>query len=131
MIKVAVVLLATSTLHTVGFHTPSRNIICDSFGGGGPGRGSMRCDINNTSNRPKPKPRSCEFDYGFSYGLSTRGRGELLCVSDAVVNTRPILRYGRAWSRFGMRCVSRRSGLTCRNGRGHGFFLSRGRQRVF
>lgn len=43
---------------------------------------------------------------------------------------RRTLAYGRTWSAAGYRCTSRRSGLTCTRG-GHGFFLSKERQRFF
>jgi hypothetical protein len=44
----------------------------------------------------------------------------------------PVLPYGATVrSRTGMTCTSRRVGLTCRNARGHGFFLSRRSQRIF
>jgi hypothetical protein len=44
----------------------------------------------------------------------------------------PVLAYGKS-RKFGtkMTCTSRRTGLTCRNTRDHGFFLSRERIRVF
>jgi Family of unknown function (DUF6636) len=42
----------------------------------------------------------------------------------------PRLGYGRSYSWHGIRCASRTTGLTCRNRSGHGFFLSRQRQRV-
>jgi hypothetical protein len=35
------------------------------------------------------------------------------------------LAYGRTWRHGPFTCVSRRTGLTCTNGRGHGLFLSR------
>ncbi|MGZ8739995.1 MAG: DUF6636 domain-containing protein [Gaiellaceae bacterium] len=43
----------------------------------------------------------------------------------------PVLRYGRSWTWHGIRCTSRRTGLTCKNPSGHGFVLSRQLQRVF
>jgi hypothetical protein len=43
---------------------------------------------------------------------------------------RPILSHGRTWRRSGYTCRSRASGLTCRRS-GHGFLLSRKRQRYF
>ena len=42
-----------------------------------------------------------------------------------------VLRYGRSIGWPGIRCASRRRGLTCRNLSSHGFFLSRERQRIF
>jgi hypothetical protein len=38
---------------------------------------------------------------------------------------RRVLRFGDRWRRSGFRCASRRSGLTCRNRAGHGWWLGR------
>jgi hypothetical protein len=40
------------------------------------------------------------------------------------------LGYGSVWRWHGIRCVSRRTGLTCTNQSSHGFFLSRRTQRI-
>jgi hypothetical protein len=42
-----------------------------------------------------------------------------------------VLGYGKTWSDGGLRCSSAFIGLTCRNKRGHGFFLSRAHWRAF
>ncbi len=108
------------------FSTPSRNIGCigDST--------RIRCDISQTRTKPPPKPRSCRFDWGNYFELSQRGRARRLCVSDSALGSRRILRYGQT-QRLGRRitCTSRTTGLTCRNGEGHGFTLSRERVRLF
>ena len=116
---------ASAALH--GFRTPSGNIACAQEGA------RVRCDILATTNRRPPRPASCEFDWGFAYAAQ-RGwhRGRRLCVSDTVNDpTLPVLAYGHSWSAAGVRCRSRVSGLTCTNPRGHGFFLSKARQRLF
>ena len=38
---------------------------------------------------------------------------------------RRVLRFGRTWRSGAFRCTSRRSGLTCRNAGGHGWWLGR------
>ena len=54
------------------------------------------------------------------------------CVSDSVHSpTARVLRYGTTWRRDGFVCVSRTSGLRCRNAAGPGFFLSRGHSFAF
>ena len=110
----------------IDFVTPSRNIGCvgDST--------FVRCDISQTRVKPPPKPRSCAFDWGNAFQLRQRGRARRMCVSDSALGSRRILRYGRT-QRFGrsITCWSRRTGLTCRNRDGHGFFLSRARIRLF
>lgn len=115
-----------------GFRTPSGNIHCLAFGpmdGDPPG---IRCDVRESTARTPPQPADCEEDWGDSFGLSPAGRGHRLCHGDTVVNERnPVLGYGRAWSRYGITCVSRTDGLTCRNRAGHGFSISRATQTVF
>jgi hypothetical protein len=103
------------------FRTPSGNIYCAHFG-------SLRCDIRSGL-VPKPsKPAGCDFDWGQTYGLNRSGPARIGCVSDSVFTpSARILRYGTRWSRGGITCVSRTSGLRCANASGHGFFMSRQR----
>jgi hypothetical protein len=117
---------AVAPLHTNKFKTPSGNIACamHAFSGS-----FLRCDILSGL---KPEPsRRCEGDWTGASMLEIRKAGPV-CAGDTVYDSRaPVLAYGRTWSRDGFRCVSRRTGLTCTNRRGHGFFLSRERWRVF
>lgn len=113
-----------------GFKTPSRNIFCAYMVFGS--ERSLRCDISKTDNRPPSKPASCEFDWGYSFGLTPSGKGRRLCVSDTPMDPKfPVLGYGRTWKRGPFTCRSRETGVRCTNTRGHGFELSRSRQRVF
>ena len=41
------------------------------------------------------------------------------------------LGYGEVIEQAGLKCRSERKGLTCKNGRGHGFFLSKAKQELF
>ena len=111
-----------------GFQTPSRNIVCAGYSGSQPAW--LRCDIMSGL-KPKPaKPKSCEFDYGGTLTLSARGRTKLGCVSDVALpnpSKAHVLAYGKIWRYGPFKCRSARTGLTCRNRRGHGFFLSRER----
>jgi hypothetical protein len=112
------------------FITPSRNIGCfgDSTG--------VRCDIRTTSAKPPKKPANCRLDWGSAYEVNRIGRGHGLCVGDTALpdpNKRePVLKYGHT-IRLGkkLRCTSKRTGLTCRNGAGHGFTLSKTVIRLF
>ena len=108
-----------------GFKTPSRNIYCAAGGG-------LRCDIRSGV-RPRPAhPSSCTVDYGQGVELSRRGRAKYVCAGDTVLGLNvPTLRYGQTWSRGGVTCTSRSTGLTCRNKSGRGFFMSRERTRLF
>ena len=124
----------------VSFHTPSRNIYCayaPSFEGYAP---SIRCDIRVRQWRPPRKPASCSVDYGQGLSLTAvpkpgqkgAGRASVVCAGDTVLGLRgPALAYGSRFARGGIACLSRVTGLTCRNAAGHGFFLSRQRYRLF
>ena len=59
------------------------------------------------------------------------GTASVVCAGDTVLGERgPPLAYGSRFSRGGITCVSRATGLTCRNAAGRGFFLSRERWTV-
>jgi hypothetical protein len=114
------------------FKTPSGHIRCVSYKSSTDKRErGIRCDLDDATNKQPPKPKSCEFDWGASFGLRAQGRGHRNCVSDAIQPTRHVLRYGQTWKRVGITCRSRSTGLTCKNAKGHGFFVSRDRQRTF
>jgi Family of unknown function (DUF6636) len=109
------------------FRTPSRHIYCIYT----PQPALLRCDVNFET-RFRHKPASCEFDWGRSVGLSKTGRARVLCVSDSTYSPHAqVIAYGTT-RRFGpFTCTSRRTGLTCRSGKRHGFMLSVAQQRVF
>jgi len=122
---------SAGTATYVSFRTPSGNIYCAySSGLGSPT--SLRCDIRSHLH-PAPKPRRCvEGVYGESVGMSRTSHAAVLCISDTVVSPGArVLAYGASWSRSGFRCVSRATGLTCTNTRGHGWLLSRESWRVY
>jgi hypothetical protein len=80
--------------------------------------------------RPAPK-RQCDGDWTGA-SMSVNGPAGPTCAGDTVYDRRaPILAYGRTWTLARLSCVSRATGLTCRNRDGHGFFLSRERWRIF
>ena len=114
----------------VSFRTPTGNIGCVFASGLGPT--NLRCDIRSRL-RPQPsRPHGCNLDWGDSYTLGVRGRAVLTCHGDtAIVPDSRVLKYGARWTRSGFACDSRFTGLTCRNGSGHGFFLSRARSYRF
>jgi uncharacterized protein DUF6636 len=120
---------AAPPLHSKTFRTPSRNISCAFFPASVTGTAMFRCDLLSGLS-PEPK-QHCEGDWT---GASMRlhGRAGPTCAGDTVYDQRaPILAYGRTWTRAGLSCISRMTGLTCRNRDGHGFFLARERWRVF
>jgi hypothetical protein len=126
------ILISTSSLaQTTGFQTPTGNIYCELVG---EAQDNLRCEIGSLLN---PIPRQpyrgfCEFDWGGGFLLSEAGKPHILCISDTIRDRdKYVLPYGRSWSNSGFTCVSRRTGLTCSNTTGNGFFLSRERWRVF
>ncbi len=128
LLALALVPASASAAEFRFFHTPSGNIHCLFLKA--QGHESLRCDVYNAINSPPAQPASCELDYGFSFGLRPSGKARRLCVSDAV-NAGRVVPYGSSIERYGMRCKSRTTGLTCRNRSGHGFKLAIERQRLF
>ena len=122
--SVAVVPAAGAGAATTFFRTPSKNIYCAWISA----PAVLRCDILSGV-RPLPRrPASCDFDWGAGYDLRRTGPARILCVSDSVVTSSArVLTYGWTWRRGGFICVSRRTGVRCRNATGRGFFLSRER----
>ena len=113
-----------------GFQTPSGNIPCAyrSFDGDR----SLRCDIGRITNQAAPRPRSCGNDWGRYFGLTPRGKGRGLCVSDTAMDPNfKKLAHGSTWKRGPFTCRSRTTHLRCTNTRGHGFQLSRSKQTLF
>ena len=99
---------------------PSKNIGCGYLTGLGPAE--LRCDIRSGL-RPTPRG-TCELDWT---GISmARGAARATCAGDTVFGPgAPVLAYGSVWKRGGFTCLASRSGLSCANRAGHGFFLSR------
>jgi hypothetical protein len=64
--------------------------------------------------------------------LKESGKGKRVMVTDTVMSLEAkILAYGKTTKFGGLRCTSRRSGITCRNPQDHGFSVSTEKQRVF
>ncbi|WP_354697228.1 DUF6636 domain-containing protein [Paraconexibacter sp. AEG42_29] len=102
------------------FASPSRNIGCAV------GPSYARCDIKTKSWSAPAKPASCEYDYGQGLEVTSAGAGRVVCAGDTALPPPGLRRlaYGQSVTRGGITCTSRTSGVTCRNGRGHGFTLS-------
>jgi Family of unknown function (DUF6636) len=97
-----------------GFQTPSRNIFCNS---GPDGTNELSCVVDSEGQSVWTLR---------SVGMPTKARMEGNIGTEVAT-----LSYGRTWSRGTLSCVSRSTGLTCQNQVGHGFELSRERQRMF
>jgi hypothetical protein len=105
----------------VGFNTPSGNIACNAgplLSGGG---SALSCVLFSASGARGQK----------TWYMRQRGRAGVALVQGNAGTDFPRLRYGKTWKYRGFKCSSRMTGLTCRNSSGHGFFLSRGKQRRF
>jgi len=111
------------------FRSPSGNIHCALMRGDWTG---ARCDIMEMTPSFAVPPADCELDWGHAFEVAAAGAGQPVCAGDTVADPgAPVLPYGRAVSLGGVTCSSERTGMTCRNAEGHGFSLSRARQRVF
>ncbi len=109
-----------------GLESPSHNIGCILEAHG------ARCDISHHSWPLPKKPKSCEFDYGGSVFVGTKGRGSYGCVSDSAFGAGPVLPYGESLRKGRFVCTSEEAGMRCVNRRnGHGFLLSRQRVKLF
>ncbi|MEH1863627.1 MAG: DUF6636 domain-containing protein [Nostoc sp.] len=105
------------------FVTPSGNIRCIVVG---ENNNALRCEIGSGLNPipPQPYPNYCEYDWGGGFLLSEYGKPEILCISDTF-EPNYNLSYNSTWKKAGFKCISQRTGLTCTNASGNGFFLSR------
>ena len=118
-----------------GFRMPSNQIHCmivTNEGNSEPN--GINCEINQTFVRTpvRPRPPDCEYDWGHSFELGNDSNADLACVSDSVrSDDSPVLTYGSSIKAGKIVCSSEESGLTCKNARGHGFFLSRRGQKIF
>lgn len=112
------------------FKTPSEKIACGYASVAGHYSESiLRCDIR-TGLKPKVKrPRGCHYDFGSTLELGPTGKARIGCVSDAIGTVKKVLGYGKTWHGGPFTCKSARTGLTCKNKSGHGFFLSQQRWR--
>jgi len=134
-IAIAAVVAASAEARYRTFVSPSRAVICRIVvpPASEKEKPYVRCDIYGATNSPPPKPASCKFDFGFSFGMSARGKAGRNCVSDAIADPSKakVLAYGSKARLGGIVCKSRRSGMTCTNRSSHGFTLARERQKLF
>ena len=119
-----------------GVRTPSLNISCLYVPGPAP---SLHCDIR-TSSYAKALQHRCTTRagldwHGFELGLAHKGAvtcsGGILYNPDTQRPVYRVLAYGKTWRHGGFTCASAQTGLTCRNGHGHGLFVSRDSWRVW
>jgi len=141
-VALALVLVASAAVGTAhasrfgSFKTPSGHIVCGYGAGSSAGDTSIGCGIESGL-RPMPRNTCHDLDYsGKRMSLHSTGTAVVdLCAGDPgpflLVDKAPVLGYGSSWRGRGVTCTSRRTGLTCRNRSGHGFFMSRVRSYRF
>ncbi|MBO6510199.1 MAG: hypothetical protein JJ979_17255 [Roseibium sp.] len=112
-----------------GFMTPSGNIYCNGQVSGG---GQLSCTIIERSGQPAaPRPTNCQGTWGHEFKLDGNGPLELICGNPPErVNYSDIANYGVAAEFGNISCNSLKTGFTCSNADGNGFFLSRRTQSV-
>jgi hypothetical protein len=125
---------ATSTKRIPGFHSPTGNIRC-LYVPGTRAPSTLLCtiaraDYAKTLQGLCMRPNGAGVDWhGFTLGPSRRGMvscsGGILYNPDTQRPSYVNLAYGRSWRHGAYTCVSRISGVTCRNRTGHGLFISR------
>lgn len=122
-----VLLTLTMASSITTFQTPSHHIACAYA----TSPSSLRCDLADVAHRPK-RPRSCALDYGSAFGLTATGRAQRLCVGDTVLDPEAkVLAYNKTRRLGPFTCASKTTGLRCATKAGHGFVLSRQRQKLF
>jgi hypothetical protein len=92
----------------------------------------VRCDLAGVDH-PKPRPESCNLEYGDSFALADHGRGFRVCHGDTARDPKAlVLDYGEKKRIGPFTCKVRRTrGMRCTSRRGHGFGVSRERQRLW
>ena len=121
------------------FKTPSGNIVCRYGYGARIPSPLLECGIASGLRPAPPRSgRACKvLDYTPDrVALAPAGRPQpIACSGDAGPFADPAaartLPYGAVWRGGGYSCSSARTGLTCRNAAGHGFFLSRASWHAF
>lgn len=130
IIPLLIVLGSMEQADGYGFRTPSTNIYCNGSMEGG----DISCTIVERSSGPAaPRPASCTGNWGHTFSLDRNGPARIECNAH---NLRPsryssVAEYGTTLQLGENTCQSESTGLTCRNARGHGFFLSRRSQQFY
>jgi hypothetical protein len=122
---------ATSALASP-FQMPSGNIRCTADVHNGEPSDIVCTILQRSGPATMPPPPGCTDEWGYTFELGGRGDVKAACGGPITLDGGvQVLGYGRTWALGGVICVSSKSGLECRNGEGHGFFLSRARQSSF
>ena len=115
----ALILAPTAASYVGAFHTPARQIYCEADRVSG--TVLLSCAVAGHGG-----VRGIEEWY-----MRPQGRARVHQVQANIATDTHALPYGRMWRKAGFACLSRPTGLTCLNRSGHGWILSRQRQRIF
>lgn len=122
-----------------GVKSPTRNISCFYVPIKPTTNGNLLCNIK-TALYSRAQQDGCQARAGLDwhgFELSNRGKARPVCTGGVLYDigrdtpTFVVLAYGHTWRARGFTCTSRVTGLTCRNGHGHGLFLSRESYRLW
>lgn len=109
-----------------GFSSPTGNVGCYID------KRSVRCDVRQRFWKPPPAPASCELDYGQGIAMDAGAQAGFVCAGDTALGSKQKLPYDQGLQAGVLRCVSRRTGMTCTDTNSErGFLLSRERYEVF
>jgi hypothetical protein len=137
ILTAAVLVAAPARAATISyFKTPSRNIVCAHIPGARDLEPVLVC-ATESGLKPPPPETTCAFG-GYTdriVSVTPSGpAGTTNCAGDPgpLVAKRQarVLAYDTTFRRGALRYRSKFGGLTCRNRRGYGFFLSRARSRL-
>ena len=116
-----------------GVRTPTGNIRCFYVPIKPTRHGNLLCDLKH-ADYARVAQAKCMARAGLDwhgFQLRWNGAGDLVCTGGILYDigrdhpSVHLLAYGRTWRYRGFTCTSRRTGLTCVNGRRHGLILSR------
>jgi hypothetical protein len=128
---------AHSTTVLPGFRSPSGNIKCLYVTGS---QVFLYCTIGKASYAKKLTAYCAQPRIGVDWAgfvLGRRGKGTVACSGGVLYDPQKqhpryiTLAYGKVWSRGAFTCTSSPTGVTCRNPKGHGLFVSRESYRVY
>ncbi len=94
---------------------------------------AARCDIHLRNWAPPRKPASCKLAWGQGLRIGSRSddTAGFVCAGDTALNSdAEVLPYGDKSVLGSMTCSSAEAGITCKNGAGAGFFISRASYRI-
>ena len=126
---IALALPANAQSGSIGFLSPSKNIVCAYFDYDK--QNTLRCDIMEATVTAR-RPADCDLEWGKAFEMRSKGAAVRLCYGDTVMDPKmPVLAYGEVWQRGGFTCTAEQTGVTCFNADRRGFSLSRAKQDLF